>query len=347
MPQWEKLVEEAIEPNPFYEPWVLLPSLHAYPHQDLRTVVVWQDGRLAGLFPFQAGRSFRGLPVPSFRSWRHPDMLICTPLVHAKYVDRCLAGLLKSGIAPLIEFDWIYAGGAFYGALAEAADECGLPWMVTDLYLRATLERGRDPRTRFNSNMKNNLRRWQTRLAAAGELTPVRLAPGDDIARWTEEFLRLEASGWKGEGGTALACREERRRFATELFAEAFRRGRLLITGLDLAGKPLTRHVVLVGGEAGFTYKIAYDEAYASHSPGIVGEVDNVGQFLDNPGPRWVDSNTARTNTSYGRVWKDRRAVQRVAVGLRRSGRICLAALPFARLAKRALSRPAQNQAGE
>lgn len=340
VPEWEALAAEAMAPNPFYEHWLMLPALEAYGvDEGFRCVAVWQDGSLGALFPLQLERRFRGLPVRAARSWRHRNMLVGTPLVRAKYAAACIAALLQSGVAPLIEFEWSSAGGLFYGALAEAASDGGFPWVVSDAYMRAVLVRDRDPRARFNSNMKNNLRRWQARLAAAGKLEPVRLAPGDDIAAWTEDFMRLEASGWKGRAGTALLCRDDDRRFATEAFAEAHRRGRLIITGLDLGGRALARHTLLAGGEGAFTFKIAYDETYASCSPGIVAEADNVRQFLENPGPRWIDSNTARENTSYGRVWKDRRTVQRIAVGLHGAGRLAVAALPLLRLAKHWLSR--------
>ena len=334
VPEWEALAADAVEPNPFYEHWMLLPALEAYGARDFRALVVRDSGVLLGLFPLRAQRRFHGLPLRSLGCWRHRNMLLWgMPLVRAKGAGKCLAALLQSGQAPLIEFDWVSAGGAFYGALAEAANGCGATWAITDVYTRALLMRERDPRARFNSNMKNNLRRWQSRLAAQGEVTPVRLAPGGDVRAWTEEFMRLEASGWKGRRGSALACRDDDRRFTIEVFAEAFRRGRLAITGLDLDGRPLARHCMLLGGEGAFTYKIAYDETYEKCSPGIVGEVDNVRQFMETPGPRWIDSNTARENTSYGRVWKDRVTVQRVAVGTSALGRLAVAALPLLRLA--------------
>jgi CelD/BcsL family acetyltransferase involved in cellulose biosynthesis len=162
----------------------------------------------------------------------------------------------------------------------------------------------------------------------------VRLAPDGDVGAWTQEFMRLEASGWKGRAGTALACREDDRRFAAEVFGEAFRRRRLQITGLDLDGRALARHITLTAGEGAFTFKIAYDETYASGSPGLLAEVDNVRQFMETPGLLWVDSNTAPGNESYGRVWKDRRVLQRVAVGMQGAGRLAVAALPLMRLAK-------------
>ena len=331
---WEALAADAAEPNPFYEHWMLLPALEAYGAEDFRCIAVWDSGTLTGLFPMRPQRRWRRLPVSALGAWRHRNMLLCgTPLVRAKGAAKCIAALLQSGLAPLVEFDWVSTDGPFYGALAEAASASGLPWVVTDTYTRALLVRERDPRSRYNSNMKNNLRRWQARLAAYGKVTPVRLAPGDDVQAWTEEFMRLEASGWKGRAGSALACRQDDRRFVTEVFGEGFRRGRLQITGLNLDGRPLARHCILTAGEGGFTFKIAYDETYEKCSPGILGEVDNVRQFVESAGPRWIDSNTARENTSYGRVWKDRRTVQRVAVGVRGAGRVAVAALPLLRLA--------------
>jgi len=335
VPDWEALAADAAEPNPFYEHWMLLPALEAYGAEGFRCIAVWDNGTLAGLFPMRLVRGWRRMPLTALCSYRHRNMLICTPLIRQRSAALCVTALLRSGLAPLVEFDWISAGGPFFGAMAEAAADGRWPWMITDVYSRALLVRERDPRESFNSNMKNNLRRWQARLAAAGPLVPVRLARDGDLAAWTQEFMRLEASGWKGRAGTALSCRDDDRRFVGAVFAEAFRRGRLQITGLDLDGKPLARHIMLTAGEGAFSFKLAYDETHAKCSPGILAEVDNVRQFMDTPGLRWIDSNTARQSTGYARVWKDRRTVQRVAVGVRGAGTLAMVALPLIRLVKR------------
>ncbi|HEX7053096.1 MAG TPA: GNAT family N-acetyltransferase [Burkholderiales bacterium] len=350
VPQWEALAAEAAEPNPFYEHWMLLPALAAFgAGGGFRCAAVWLDGTLAGLFPLALERRWRGLPVRCARSWRHRNMVIGTPLVRAKTARECWRALLEARVAPLLELEWTAADGPLYGALAEAAGEGGHPWLVTDAYTRAVLVRGRDPRQRFNSNMKNNVRRWLAKLAAQGAVRAVQLGPDGDAMAWLDEFVRLEASGWKGAAGTALACRDDDRRFVSEVFPEAFRRGRLIITGLDLDDKPLARHCMLAAGEGAFTFKIAYDERYASCSPGILADVENVRWFMETPGPAWIDSHTSRENTSYGRVWKDRRTVQRVAIGMTAAGRFAVAVLPLVRLAKSLLPRrkpePAQPAA--
>src|SRR6185503_20767205 len=66
-PDWEALAEQAAEPNPFYEHWMLLPALEAYGagggvdasrSSEFRCVVVWENGTLAGLFPMHLERRF-------------------------------------------------------------------------------------------------------------------------------------------------------------------------------------------------------------------------------------------------------------------------------------------------
>lgn len=339
VPDWEALAAEAVQPNPFYEHWMLRPALEAYGAGELRCIAVWDDGVLGAFFPMRLERRYRGLPVAAARSWRHRNMMIGVPLLREKNAAKCLAALIAAVPAPLVEFELVCTEGPFYAALTEAAPPADWPWFVRHAYPRAVLARERDPRARFNSNMKNNLRRWEKRLRAAGELKSVRLQPNDDLGQWMDDFMRIEASGWKGEAGTALACREDDRRFVAQVLPEAFRRGRLQITGLDLAGSALARHIMLTAGEGAFTFKIAYDEAHASSGPGIVAEVDNVRQFMEQAQLRWIDSNTAPESKNYERVWKERRTIQDVAIGVRGAGRLAIALAPLLRLLKQTLHR--------
>src|SRR3954471_15280757 len=110
VPDWEALAAESAEPNPFYEHWMLLPALKAYgPGGEFRMIAVWQDGQLGALFPMWLERRYRGLPVSALRSWRHRNMLVCTPLIRRKSAAACVAALLQSGLAAVLEFEWISA----------------------------------------------------------------------------------------------------------------------------------------------------------------------------------------------------------------------------------------------
>src|SRR3989442_15355605 len=93
---WEDLAAHAIEPNPFYEPWILLPALQAQGEgEQFRCISIWDEGRLIGLFPFERRRRFKGLPVPTLTSSRHSAYLLCMPLVRAHAPTECLRALVQ------------------------------------------------------------------------------------------------------------------------------------------------------------------------------------------------------------------------------------------------------------
>src|SRR5262245_32645328 len=80
VPAWEALAAAAIEPNVFYEPWMLLPALRAFGDgKDIRIVLVLIHDprcaeaapRLAGLFPLERIRNFRSLRVSALSLWQH------------------------------------------------------------------------------------------------------------------------------------------------------------------------------------------------------------------------------------------------------------------------------------
>ena len=94
VPAWEELTVHSLEPNPFYEPWILLPALEARGGANLRCVLLWQGDKLAGFFPFTRERHYKGLPVSTLTSWRHSAYLVCTPLVRADVAVDVLKALL-------------------------------------------------------------------------------------------------------------------------------------------------------------------------------------------------------------------------------------------------------------
>src|SRR5260221_9731815 len=102
-----------------------------------RCMVVWETGTPAGLFPMRLERSFHGLPLPTLRSWRHRNMLLCgTPLVHARHAVRCLGALLQTRLAPALELEWVPSDGPLYAALVDALRDANTPWVVADAYSR-------------------------------------------------------------------------------------------------------------------------------------------------------------------------------------------------------------------
>jgi hypothetical protein len=299
-------------------------------------------------------KGFKGLPLPALGSWRHRHCLLCTPLVRADGAAATIAALIEwlradGDGASVVGLKYILKDGPFHRALLAT----GIRPLAMDEYERPVLRRHRDGETYLNdfvsSKDRQELRRRERRLMEMGDLRRVVLGPGDEIGRWIEEFLQLEASGWKGKQGTAMICSEANRRFATEVFTEAYRRGRLELVGVNLDGKPIARSVGFVAGEGAFAFKPAYDEAFAKFSPGIISEVARIRNFHELPGVRWMDSFTDAGNSFMSRLWKDRMTVQTLIFGTGAVGDLAVAALPFLRWAKqqgkRALSAASRGRA--
>jgi CelD/BcsL family acetyltransferase involved in cellulose biosynthesis len=187
----------------------------------------------------------------------------------------------------------------------------------------------------LSARSRKNLRRKERNLQELGRLERVALRPGDDAGRWIEEFLRLEAAGWKGAGGGALAASESNRRFAFSMLAQAHTRNRLQMVGLNLDGKPLARCCNLLGGEGSYAYRTAYDERFADFSPGIMAEIATIRHFHELPATQWMDSLTEPDNATLNRLWLHRRTMQSVVVGAGSWGEMWVSMLPLLRWTKR------------
>ena len=346
VPEWEALAKAALEPNPFYEPWMLLPALEALSDgASVSIAAVHVEGRLAGVFPFQRVQRYKGIPARVLALWRHRHCMLCVPLVRAESAAACLDAFLAwaASEAALLQIEYMPTGGAFHCALIEAARRRGTSPVASDEYTRAVLRKGATAERYLESAMSNNTRRKiarkARRLSERGAVAHVRLDAGGDVEEWIDRFLALEASGWKGERGSALASRGGDRQFAAAVFREAFRRGRLFTLGVDLDAVPIARCCTILASPGSFAFKTAYDERHADFSPGVLAELDRIAAFHALEGVEWMDSFTGPDNKRLDAMWKDRLAMQTSALALNRWGGLLLDALPVLRWAKRALKK--------
>jgi CelD/BcsL family acetyltransferase involved in cellulose biosynthesis len=343
VPQWEDLAAHALEPNPVYEPWMLLPALEAFAGgEELRFILVYYGGELSGLFALRLEPRFRGLPVRTLTSWRHPHCKLCVPLVRANVAREVLKGFLKYSQenASLVELTHLVAEGAFHQALVDALNEGDCTSLTTDAYTRAVLCRASSAEAYLQSmpsGVRHDLRRRAKRLAEAGTVEHVVLRTREELPRWIEEFLALEASGWKGKRGSALACSEANRRFAEELFTRGFERGRLIMVGINFNGKPIARYCGFISGAGAIAFKTGYDETMRRFAPGVLARLDMIRAVHERPGVQWMDSYTDAGNVTVASVWKDRRTVQRVAIAADARGELALAVYPLMRFSKQLL----------
>jgi hypothetical protein len=271
---------------------------------------------------------YKGLPAAALVSWRHPHCLLCTPLVGGGRASSCLKALLDSPGASLTEFAYLPAGEPFHRLLAAELAARGAPAVVNRSYERGLLRKRR-------ATVSGRFRRQAARAERClKNLAHVVLEPQGDIERWIDDFLRLEASGWKGRAGGAMASSAPNRGYFGEIVRAAFERGRLLFCGLDLDGRPIARRCSFIAGEGAYAFKIAYDEALAEFSPGALLELDNVRQVDAHPTLQWMDAFTEGNVLAVERLWPDRRTMETLVAGVDAWGRLMAASLPLLRRLK-------------
>jgi CelD/BcsL family acetyltransferase involved in cellulose biosynthesis len=348
--QWDVLAQHAVEPNIFYEHWMLLPALEAYGEGRVELALVQETDsirrrtRLVGVFPLEFDSHFRGLRLRAASLWRHPHCYLGTPLIHGQAGHRCWDAILKwlrERGCSVLEIGRMHIGGEFIESLVEHSRQRRRCFHIGSLYTRPMIEVTRldGPtyiREQIASSHRQTYQRKRRRLAEKGNLQVERLSPDGDVDQWIDLFLALEASGWKGKAGTALACTPADREFFRAITRSAFARGRLLALVLRLDAQPLAALNIIKGGEGAFSLKTAFDESWGHYSPGSLLEMDTINAVCAEPGLRWVDSCSA-ADTSLKDLWKQRRLMGEIVCPVDTLGSIVTSSIPLAQCVKRRL----------
>ncbi len=357
---WEDLAANALEPNPFYESWMLMPGLRALAAgKDLRVVLVLTvncgEPVLCGVFPLERQQRYKRLPVAALSLWQHIYCPLCIPLMRASYARECLDAFLdwlaSESECALMDFNLVAGDGPFHQLLNDCLADRQASSLVGESYGRAVLrpkESGEQYlRLALNREHRKDLRRRTRRLSELGRLEFDSLELAGDIDLWIEEFLQLEASGWKGRDGGAFACTDANRDFFVSVAKAAFARGRLMMLALRLDGKPVAMKCNLIAVPGSFSFKIAFDENYSAYSPGVLLEVDNINRIHAERRVEWMDSCAVAGHPMIDRLWPDRRAIQSLLVPTgKKAGKLVISALPVMRSINRKLRRRPRPETG-
>lgn len=132
------------------------------------------------------------------------------------------------------------------------------------------------PYETYLSGLSKNFRRSLKRAAQHLEQLPDgdwRFAftkGGLDMENRLDDFLDVEASGWKGAAGagTAIKLNPQLVSFYRDLAITLSTSGRVLINTLDVGDKCIAAQFCLLFEDTAYMLKIGYDENYSRYAPG-------------------------------------------------------------------------------
>ena len=130
------------------------------------------------------------------------------------------------------------------------------------------------------------------------------------------EFMRMEASGWKGRsGGSAIARTPEKIAWFKEWWEWWSKAGRLQGLALHLGDTPIAMQYSLLAGDGVFLFRTAYDDSYAKYGPGALMLQSVLEMLLNQTEAVWVDSCTDPQNEFLLKMLPERRTITMLLIG--------------------------------
>lgn len=198
--------------------------------------------------------------------------------------------------------------------------------IAKDRHANLTLTQTLRPVVSREAGLKNSgstrkkLRQDWNRLSALGALEVVNSRSADEVRGAYEQFLNLEARSWKGKEGTAILCNDDDTHFTRRLIGDMAATGNASVALLRLDGKAIAAQVVMYCGTTAYTWKTAFDAAYAKFSPGVLLIDKLTEQLFAGTEVKTIDSCSAETSFM-SQLWTGRKNMvdMLVDVGTERS----------------------------
>lgn len=340
--EWARLVDDALEPNPFYGPaFMAAAEQNLHPHRPVDYLIVEdkaRDNALCALIPLERPHPRDGILWGALALYRTPYTCLTVPPLQreqaAPILGAALAALARRSqrlILPMIP-----QGRSFANLLRTAIVGAGLSSVTVDGRSRAAVMTDLDTEAYRNTFWKKATRSQERRrLRQLGEVghvvhrTFLATDPGGREA--LEAFLRLEQAGWKGREGTALLQSPTTTAFAHAAFLAPHEPGRVLFETLSVDDRIIAVNVNLVAGRAGFAIKSAYDETFGRFGAGNL--LDGFSLALAAAGgPLERLDSCAPVEHPIRQRWRQEERIERLLVGLKPGVRLDAMARWMARL---------------
>jgi CelD/BcsL family acetyltransferase involved in cellulose biosynthesis len=343
------LARRCRQPNPFFLPEFLGPAVEALGHGPVTLALVADaSSRLIFFAPIAPG------PFAAARVWTHPFAPLGVPLIDLACAEEAAAalidGLVQAGRRLLMLPD-VPADSPEIAAMRQSAEARGLACHAAALDKRPVLRADRPGgaqafRAMVSRKKRKELARQLRRLS---DIAPVSFASyrrADELATAMEAFFVVEAAGWKGRRGTAVAQDPAVKRFAARAVAGLAGRSGVAIDAMFVGDRPAAALVRFQAGGLSIPWKIAYDEAFAAYSPGAQLMSHATRAWLADPAVTRVDPVCESDNRLLAQLWDERETYATLVLATvpgrlapRLAAHLCEARHASRRLARRALAR--------
>jgi CelD/BcsL family acetyltransferase involved in cellulose biosynthesis len=271
--EWRELLASRADSAPFVdEDWVAAWSQAFGPSEPL-VACDWDGGRLVGLGVLQSlSESWAGqrtAVVQSLTNVESSRFEFLSSCGRRDVQERLWQALCTAGRWDVIRVDRVPEDSPTLSAGIAVADRLGWNPVVEDALVSPWRPLPRPPAAwdeGLKRKFKANLRNRERRLEALGAVAFSVIGAGTDQAAALETFYTLEASGWKGRQGTAIARQAGTKAFYDGLWERTTRDWWIPI--LSLAGRPVAAQLIRVRERTLFLLKTAYDPEFAPYAPG-------------------------------------------------------------------------------
>jgi len=325
------LTYRVMEANVFFAPRFLAPAMPRLDDRQVRFAVIRDEdarrSRVRLMMPFSVEKPGFSVGPSILRVWSNVFGPLGTPLVDAEGAAETIDNLLEALARPeaklpdVLVLPDLRLNGRFTQLIKAVAISRDLPLTVTNTFARPILQSEEDGDTYLKSTISRNhlreMRRQFRLLGEAGRVSYNVARQPEEIRVRMEEFLALEASGWKGRKRSAMVMDRYHAAFAREAITNLAEVDAVRIHTLDLNGRAIASMVVFIMAGEAYTWKTAFDERYARFSPGKLLIADLTDWHLDDPNIERTDSCVMTDHTIVNRFWKQREEMGTLLIGLK------------------------------
>ena len=194
----------------------------------------------------------------------------------AHYQDENAAALLAEQLTQLdlpARFGHFPGNSAFVTALKTAGRGKGIV-RTTDLggapYIQFD-DSWREPEKKLKSKRRSDLRRCRKKAEALGAVAFEMVTPNPgNVDQLIDEAIVIEASGWKGRSGTAIAKDKFHNAFFRHYGRLAAERGILRLAFLRIDGRAVAVQIAAECDSAFWGFRTRFDETYRDVAPGMI-----------------------------------------------------------------------------